>query len=126
MIIDKVEDRFLNDTILSFDKKDFMDKIDYDKKIFKELIDMSFSEIKNYIYMLDNLINEKKMPEIKKISHSLKGLALTFCFNRIAKITLMIENNLENDFNKINDLYIKLKTELCKVEEIIKEDNDLR
>ncbi len=126
VIKDKVKDKFINDTILSFDKKGFMDKIDYDKKIFKELIDMSFSEIKNYIYRLENLINERKMPEIKKVSHSLKGLTLTFCFNRIAQITLMIENNLETDFNKVNDLYLKLKAELFKVEEIIKEDNDLR
>ncbi len=110
------------DESISFDKDGLMEKADNDKALYAEFLEMSFSSSANYVEAFGRFITELNFKEIHKISHSLKGLAFTFGFNRLASMAAEIELNEEMDIDKIIKIHTDMKAEIINIENIIKND----
>ena len=110
------------DESINFDKDGLMEKADNDKAIYSEFLEMSFTSCANYVEALGRFIPELNFKEIHKISHSLKGLAFTFGFNRLASMAAEIELNEETNIDKIIKIHNNMKAEVINIENIIKND----
>ncbi len=112
------------DESISFDKSGLMEKADNDETLYREFLEMSFTSSVNYVEALGRCIPELNFKEIHKISHSLKGLAFTFGFNRLASMAAEIELNDETDIDKIAKIHGDMKAEVINIENKIKNDED--
>ncbi len=114
------------DESISFDKNGLMEKADNDLALYAEFLEMSFNSALNYIKAFESSIAELNFKEIHKISHSLKGLAFTFGFNRLASIASETELNENLNIDKLNKIHNDMKAEIIKIENIIKNDGHIK
>lgn len=115
-------EKLVSESVPHFDKESLMAKSGNDITVFKEFVRVSFSDTVNFVKALGEFINEKNTVEIKKTAHSLKGLALTFGYNRIAKLAMEVEKNINAGFDKILKIQEEMKFELNELEEILKNE----
>ena len=115
-------EKYVSESVPRFDKESLMAKSGNDITLFKEFVRVSFSDTVNFVKALGKFIDEKNEAEMKKTVHSLKGLALTFGYNRIAQLTVEVEKNIDAGFDIILKIYEEMKLELNALEEILKNE----
>lgn len=109
------------DDILSFDKEELLKQIENDKETYFLLLN-SAKNLKEHIELLENAIKEQNKDDIKKISHKIKGTALTLTFNKLAYLTNIIEENAIQDSLKINEISNKILLEWQIIKKIVSKE----
>ncbi len=109
---------------LSIDEEAFDINILYEisggnEKIFQQLIRLSLTKIPKIIGELDQAVNSFDLPEIKRISHSLKGSLLNVGIKKMASYASRIEQTKENSRENHIFLLELVKNEWKKTEEIL-------
>ena len=74
-----------------FDKKDLMDRLDYDQSLAVELAEIFIIDVREKIVALKAAVKEKNSADIEKEGHSLKGAASNISGERVRHIAGVIE-----------------------------------
>lgn len=74
-----------------FDKKDLMDRLDYDQSLAVELAEIFIADVREKIVALKAAVKEKNSADIEKEGHSLKGAASNISGERVRHIAGVIE-----------------------------------
>lgn len=82
----------------------------------------SAKELKEHIESLENVIKQQNKDDIKKISHKIKGNALTLTFNKLAYFANIIEENATQDILKTTEIFNKILVEWKIIEKIVNEE----
>lgn len=92
------DEKYSESNYKHFNKKNFMNRIDYEDELFKELMHESIPLINNYLKEIENNIDNFNVPLLNKNAHRLKGVALNMSFDILAHLT---DDLMEKDI-KIN------------------------
>jgi CheY-like chemotaxis protein/HPt (histidine-containing phosphotransfer) domain-containing protein len=111
-----------HELLLHFDKTVLEQRIGNNAEIWKELTGSVLIEIPMYFESLRHAINQENRVEIQKINHTIKGISLNMCFDRLAGLAKKIELILTNNGpGKPDVIFKQMVLEWEQIESIIKE-----
>ncbi len=108
----------------SFDEETLSKRLGNGNRISDELIQISINNLDEYVKSINDAIVEKNINDIKNLSHKIKGICLTMCFNNLAEIIVEIEKEAKketkkNNYSVLNILNEKINNEWQVLKEIL-------
>ena len=111
---------------IHFDRIMVLEGIGYSNTIFNELIEAVELQFGQDIDLLGKAIDQRNLPEIKRIAHSIKGASLNMWFNKMAELAIEFELYLDKDYiGELNDLFKELVSEWEVVKDLLKKSENL-
>ncbi|RYD58414.1 MAG: PAS domain S-box protein [Sphingobacteriales bacterium] len=95
-------------------------------ELIREFLGMVAMELEDFIPMLNIQIEQKNLPEIKRLSHKIKGVALSAYLKELADIALKLEKSEEFNEEHIRSLQQALSDEINTVLPMIRAVNDVQ
>jgi PAS domain S-box-containing protein len=109
----------------TFNKDDLLNRIQHDMSLYKQILDMTCDmEMENQIRYLGETIHDGDFVNIKKVSHTLKGMAATMSFYKLSELARSLEElaKSEGSFRKMELCYQSLFTEWRKVHQLVEDE----
>jgi len=102
-----------------FDRSTLLERIDNNMDIFNKMIRNVSGYFSEYVGSLQKAVRENNTREVERLSHKLKGAALSMCFNRLAKLASKIEEKGVHDSRFLQDTCSEIVYEWEKLKDII-------
>jgi len=100
----------MSDDILDFNE--FMERVQDDKDLLMELLDIFAEDYQEKIASLQKAVNNNNIEEIKSIAHSLKGASGNISAKRMRELFLSMEDTVKNsDMDGANKILEDLSKE---------------
>jgi len=101
---------------IHFDKEKFLERIGSEKELFNALIESSKSQFAEDLDSLNNALENNDLEVIRRSAHSIKGAALTMCFDILAKIAEDTELISDNEISKMKESYNEMQKEWTNIQ----------
>ncbi|MDQ7821798.1 MAG: response regulator [Candidatus Eremiobacteraeota bacterium] len=105
-----------------FDVAEVMKRIDNDRTLLREVLEIFLEDVPNQIKNLEGAIHDQKFKEIGRLGHILKGASSNMGAHRLREVGFQIEKaGSSSDLAKASSLYQKLVDEYHALEEVLKD-----
>jgi PAS domain S-box-containing protein len=110
----------LKNTTPHFDESTFVENIGNSQVLLAELLEVMPIQFATDLESLDKAILGKNLDGMQQAAHSIRGVALNMCFNRLAEMAGEIEHEIsEQDFIKSHGIYNEILKEWGYVQLLI-------
>ena len=100
------------------DLKDFMERVQDDKELLLELLDIFQEDFVGKRQSLDEALKSKDVNKIKEVAHSLKGASGNISAKEMHANFLMIENAVKcNDLNKVASILEEVNDQFNQIKQ---------
>jgi len=82
--------------VIRYDKEALFDKVGNDKTLFQNLLMVAMQDINRLLAELSGFNQMSNLSELKSQSHTLKGVCLNMCFNKMANLSKELEHAVDN------------------------------
>jgi len=105
------EDTDETDSEIHFDEEKFLERIGGEKELFIALIESSKSQFSEDLDNLNKALENNDLEVIRRAAHSIKGAALTMCFDILARMAKDTELIPDNEMSKMKESYNEMQKE---------------